>query len=693
MLPVEVTNQIHDINNSRPDRQQLPTITHAGAPPVPIGSRGDPYKPPPGDTFTKKLPIEIRKQILTAWLPAKDVAVKPLCSSDPPLSKDAKRKAKRNKTSDMMTVCKKIKDEMVTCCYEERTFAIHVHEGLNTGGVEAFDAGRQPLQYHSNSHVDDRFPRFGDEDEFGFKKLKKIEITFFPTAEDTHFTTINTYYMCKALAGLLERSGGKEDRIVSIMFKFAKGQSTTDNSDRRSIIARETRWWDSDNDKPRSTALGHMSDIELVLRPFSIFDNIHNVDVELPPGADSHPDTMQFVLTLINRMTGSTLLGDSSDTFGIHDHAEAYMECKREQLQTEIFEQKHGNKANRVPDISEKEFTEDDGLEDDNSLEDDEELPSRPARKVRGTSENRWPMPQLGNSLHGDSDEEGLMMSAYSGWDSWKPRTATTRLPIKRKRRVVSEGGRHLGSSTGSTTLRDAGRLPLFGFGMNEITSLPALDGSASEGNAWQSIPPSYFMGAVASASTTPNAATNRPRKLRGERPAQSRQPPSAGMSVERAQGVATTMDEQLAAMNQFRKDTGVGTELARGWLKSAGWSLTEALARHKAEQALSSNLSTHSRGSTSSVEGAPSRYCDDAQAEQASSEDTVMADAASAMPEDAVLHQPRPGSSSSQEAASAAGPSQAVRTVEAADGKDSMEGIESVGGALDEGSTPNMAL
>ncbi|EME46413.1 hypothetical protein DOTSEDRAFT_33031 [Dothistroma septosporum NZE10] len=428
-LPAEIVGQIHYLNNPRTTRRQQLTNTTTTPVPEHSGPRGDPTKPPPTDIFTK-VPTEIRMQIFAAWLPAKDVVVKPSCGSNIQ-PKDPKRKPKRNKTSDMMIVCNKIKDEMIACCYEERTFAIHIHEGLTTGGVEACDAGRQPLQYQT-SYVDDRFTRFSDNDEFGFKRLRKIEITFFPTSEDARFTTINTYFMSRALAGLFKRGGEKKkNRIVLIVFKFAKGESAQDTSDRRSIMAREHRWWDPDNNGPRSTALGFMSDIELVLRPFAILEKVHNVRVELPPGAESHAATVQFVSTLVARMTGSMFAGGSATDYDLHDQAEQYVTGKRDQLEAEILEKRHGKNGKNIPSLSEDDFMEaDEGQRRERPLA----FLNKSAREIAQEEEDLTEL------------RDGLKPIRSSEVSSDERSNTSSRIAELRNR-VLSGPGRRLGSS------------------------------------------------------------------------------------------------------------------------------------------------------------------------------------------------------------------------------------------------------
>jgi hypothetical protein len=204
--------------------------------------------PPPSGRcpLLEQVPCELRRVIFAEWLPAKDVVIEPTCREGRAVARDAKRKPCRNKTSDLLTLNKTIKEDMTRCVYAERIFAIHVHEGINTGGIEFLDADRQPLQYKDDDGTgDDRFARFSDRKEFGFHELKKIKITIFPATESSRHSALNTYYMNKALACMLERSGADRD-IVSLTISFASQpeQKKEDQHSRRDIMRGEHWWWD-----------------------------------------------------------------------------------------------------------------------------------------------------------------------------------------------------------------------------------------------------------------------------------------------------------------------------------------------------------------------------------------------------------------------------------------------------------------
>jgi hypothetical protein len=202
-------------------------------------------KPLPfGKCMLFKLPAELRRKIFAEYLPAKDKIIEPVCTKAREIARDLKRKPKHNTTSDLLVLNKKLKDEITLCVYAERVFAIHVHEGIHTGGIEFLDSGRQPLQY-KEADTDDRFARFDTGKEFSFHELKKIEVTIFPPTEDSRHSALNTYYMNHALARMLER-GGENGAIVSLTINFAsqpEGEAHNQHS-RRGIMRGEHWWWD-----------------------------------------------------------------------------------------------------------------------------------------------------------------------------------------------------------------------------------------------------------------------------------------------------------------------------------------------------------------------------------------------------------------------------------------------------------------
>lgn len=156
------------------------------------------------------LSAELRRQIFAGSLTDRMVAIRPMCDGKKGVTKpkakgrDRKFDKKAHNIPDLMAICRKICEEITEVLYEERTFVIHVHEGLKTGGVEILNAGRQPLQYQDSTE-DKRFRKFGHGEEFGFRRMKRIVIQIHPTTDDQHrHLALNTHFMNLALCRLLE---------------------------------------------------------------------------------------------------------------------------------------------------------------------------------------------------------------------------------------------------------------------------------------------------------------------------------------------------------------------------------------------------------------------------------------------------------------------------------------------------------
>lgn len=173
-LPQEIRDQI--VGHASPSISpsplfQLPSMVQT----ISFGPSRNPAIPPADRSKSpiKALPDELIRQIFAESLPAKGATIKCLCGDAMPKAED--RKPKRNRTSDLMTVCKRFKEIVKLAVYQERFFELHVHQG-GTGGVELLDAGNQPLAY-MESGSDDRFAKFTTADEYGFQHLKKIKIS------------------------------------------------------------------------------------------------------------------------------------------------------------------------------------------------------------------------------------------------------------------------------------------------------------------------------------------------------------------------------------------------------------------------------------------------------------------------------------------------------------------------------------
>lgn len=266
-----------------------------------VFSRGGKASIPPanGSCPFFDLPAEVRRKILVdglGVLPSRNRTIHPTCGAG--IGTPSTLPNPPNQVANLMLISKKVRDEIAEIVYEERTFAIHVHQGFQNAGIEFLHVGRQPLQYLD--HADDgRFVKCGTGEMFGFFRLKRIEVQIFPCDGTYHHTVTNTYFMNIALVRLLTRSTEKElDRITFIRLVFPEGS-------RLKPIA-VSSWWDAGKDRPRETSIHGISDVELVLRPFAQLSRVHRVDVQLPTQVDRHVRSVKFVKSLVNCMTATT---------------------------------------------------------------------------------------------------------------------------------------------------------------------------------------------------------------------------------------------------------------------------------------------------------------------------------------------------------------------------------------------------
>ena len=286
------------------------------------------------------LSTELRRNIFAESLPGRADIFEPRCDDDATSPKDANKdagRARRNVVSDLMTINHKICGEITEMLYEERTFVIHVHEGLSKGGIEFLHAGLQPLQYQDC--IDDtRFAKFGKADMFGFNRLKKIVIQIHPADEDNcRHTAINTYFIHLALCRLLQR-GGESNRITKLTVEFAKSKSTTSTSQtgRAAIQRTEHYWWDPEKQQPRETSIHGLSNVELVLRPFANLSKCHSVSIILPSSVRNHGRTVAFVSELSHAMKS-----DDGARFS-DDYLEMKIEAARDAMEEYVNFTLHG---------------------------------------------------------------------------------------------------------------------------------------------------------------------------------------------------------------------------------------------------------------------------------------------------------------------------------------------------------------
>lgn len=250
-----------------------------------------------------------------------------------------------------MVLNKTIKNEVARAVYEERMFGVHVHQGVNKGGIECISTGRQPLQYKFDKDM--RFDRFAGIEEFGFHRLKKLHITIFheEASEATHrHIALNTYYMNHAICLLLKRDIADSldaKCITSITIDFVPSPKP---------MGTGNVWKDPNTDLPRITSIHGVSDIELVLRPFALLTGVHNVTIELPNEVANHAPTVTFVEKLkasMRSIEGSMFNSDDLD------HK---IEVAKEALHDYILKQLYGGKFAidiGVDRIVEEEFMED----------------------------------------------------------------------------------------------------------------------------------------------------------------------------------------------------------------------------------------------------------------------------------------------------------------------------------------------
>ncbi|KAH9826326.1 hypothetical protein Tdes44962_MAKER03586 [Teratosphaeria destructans] len=322
----------------------------------------DPSIPPPnGSSPLMQLPTELRKQIFCSSLLAREIPVQPLCQEhfNPPKNGETGG-ARHNRTSDLMVINKDISEEVAHMVYEERTFVIHVHEGIRKAGIEFLDTGRQPLQYQEEI-TDCRFRRFQHGDKFGFHRVKKVKIVILPSdPEDSvsNHVPINTFFICSALSQLLDRGHGEgsKNKINHLSIEFAKQTSqATPISGRRAMMKAESYWWDPETQGPRASSWHNISNVEIALRGFSALRS-HNVDIHLPNNVRNHTQTLAFVEMLkgiVKSPLPSSELDDDFWNYQIHAARQA-MEDHVIKILYNVSGERH-----HVSDLTAEDFQED----------------------------------------------------------------------------------------------------------------------------------------------------------------------------------------------------------------------------------------------------------------------------------------------------------------------------------------------
>nr|OQO25853.1 hypothetical protein B0A51_07939 [Rachicladosporium sp. CCFEE 5018] len=300
------------------------------------GERKTPRIPPAsGACPFLKLPTEIRRAIFAGSLPHRNIVIEPTCGPTDTDDESDENRWRRNRTADLMRICKGVKEEVTEAVYEERTFAVHVHEGFLDGGIEFVNSGRQPLQYATGRNLDTRFStKIHDCNEFGFSRLKRINVAIFPGDGSKHLA-INTYFMNYALADALSTDRGDKKRITKLRIHIREHVPPHNLKHRGATIARgSTYWWDAEKGKPRETSIHGLSNVQLVLLPFARLTDVHNIEVVLPQQVFNHAPTRAFVERLESHMTFPG--GRYPDL--INDRVEYQIQSAREALEEYVYD-------------------------------------------------------------------------------------------------------------------------------------------------------------------------------------------------------------------------------------------------------------------------------------------------------------------------------------------------------------------
>ncbi|KAI7241434.1 hypothetical protein KC330_g592 [Hortaea werneckii] len=373
-----------------------------------------PAETPPSDGKCPfmTLPAELRRAIFAESLPARNVTIPVRCEDDEHKKKNSRddhrlsggnrahsttttttissssssssspsssfsptptpspgQRGTRPRTLDLLTLNRALCAELTELLYTEREFAVHVHEGLHSGGIEFLNSGRQPLQYYGYDDDDEddggcgvgdeggrgrggkakggggrvKDPRFAGKFHsgapFGLDRVKKVKVVVLPPPpppprgrkgrerkEDGRMVSMNTYYMNLALVRLLERAEGpgkgRENRITRVRVEVAdrregKPEDEDDEEDNpnpnpkssSSSSFNSSWWWDPHRSRPRETTFHGISNLQLVLLPFSRL-RAHHVEILLPPSCAaqlaSDPATGAFLRHLEGKITGSS---------------------------------------------------------------------------------------------------------------------------------------------------------------------------------------------------------------------------------------------------------------------------------------------------------------------------------------------------------------------------------------------------
>ncbi|KAI5272941.1 hypothetical protein E4T47_03824 [Aureobasidium subglaciale] len=200
---------------------------------------------------------------------------------------------------DALVLNRQIASEILVMLYEERTFAINVHEGIFDGGVEFLNSGLQRLQYREH-FTQVRFKRFGSpNDPFGFSRIKKLLIRVYPAKEGasehqaSRHDAMHTHFMLRALVKLLK----KDDKfsLNCLRIRFVEPQHSS---------WRPHPWQNTANSFPRCTSIHGVPNIEVILRALIELRQVQTAICELPVGLYRDKGLKVFVDRIQGVVTG-----------------------------------------------------------------------------------------------------------------------------------------------------------------------------------------------------------------------------------------------------------------------------------------------------------------------------------------------------------------------------------------------------
>lgn len=242
------------------------------------------------------LPPETRREILKDLLPAKGSVIYPYATGNP-----------KSRTCDLLVLNRQLRDELSEVLYEERTFAINVHEGVYHGGVEFLNSGVQRLQY-ANGFSTTTFKRF-EGGFFSFKRIKRLQVNIMPSKDQkskmNRHDPMLTYFMIVTMLDLLRKENHGKTSLTYLDICF-KERTPHDGYSHDTAIAQYSNdtkcWWNFKTGLPSETSIYGVSNVELILRAFHRLDNVHNVNITIPWPLNKHLQVESFVRHTISHL-------------------------------------------------------------------------------------------------------------------------------------------------------------------------------------------------------------------------------------------------------------------------------------------------------------------------------------------------------------------------------------------------------